>query len=260
MSYSQYLKEISQYERIEKLHDIERSSLFKIMNTYQPGSYLKLRRHESYNKDELNAIKRLQELNLIKIQDRQKSFLGRKISYVLTSSGLFYIFSNILNYPPQLLTRYQHDIILKTLLFQYFEVETIAGSTARFYSVITHYLQECCRTTLQRIDIVKKSTIGTSTPMNVKEGERHTKILESDLQWHAKVIAFKLAIMYSESNILLMVNPDDVANDSATVAMYELESTMKVILSKDNKFIQLLEIVYTDFGDGYKVLMKGKDE
>jgi hypothetical protein len=256
LSYSQYLKEISQYERIEKLHDIERSSLFKIMNAYQPGSYLKLRRHhESYNKDELIAIKRLQELNLIKAQDKQKSFLGRKIFYVLTSSGLFYIFSNILNYPPQLLTRYQHEIILKTLLFQYFEVETIEGSTARFYSVITHYLQECCRTTLQRIDVFKKSTT-----MNVKEGERHTKVLESDLQWHVKVIAFKLAIMYSESNLLQMVNPDDAVNDSATVAMYELESTMKTILSKDNKFMQLLEIVYTDFGDGYKVLMKEKEQ
>jgi hypothetical protein len=257
LSYSQYFKEIPQYERIEKLHDIERSSLFKIMNAYQPGSYLKLRRHhESYNKDELNAIKRLQELNLIKIQDKPKSFLGRKIFYVLTSSGLFYIFSNILNYPPQMLTRYQHDIILKTLLFQYFEVETIEGSTARFYSVITQYLQECCRTILQRIDVVKKSTKGTSIPMNVKD----TKILESDLRWHAKVIAFKLAIMYSESSILQMANPDDVANDSATVTMYELESTMKTILSKDNKFMQLLEIVYTDFWDGYKVLMKGKEE
>src|SRR5207248_3108907 len=105
-----------------------------------------------------------------------------------------------------------------------------------------------------RIDVVKKSTKGTSIPMNVKD----TKILESDLRWHAKVIAFKLAIMYSESSILQMANPDDVANDSATVTMYELESTMKTILSKDNKFMQLLEIVYTDFGDGYKVLMKGK--
>lgn len=96
--------------------------------------------------------------------------------------------------------------------------------------------------------------------MNVKEGERHTKILESDLRWHAKVIAFRLAIMYSESNILQIVNPDDAANDSATVAMYELGSTMKTNLSKDNKFMQLLEIVYADFGDGYKVLMKGKEE
>jgi hypothetical protein len=261
LNYSQYLTEISKYERIEKLHDIERSSLFKIMNTYHPSSYLKLRRHhESYNKDELNAIRRLEELNLIQIQDKQKSFMGRKIFYVLTSFGLFYIFSNLLNYPPQLLTKYQHDIILNTLLFPYFEVKTIEGSTARFYSVITQYLQECCRTTHQRIHVVKKSTTATSTSMNVIEGERHTKILESELQWHAKVIAFRLAIMYSESNILLMVNSDDVGNDTGRVAMYELESTMKTILSKDNKFMQLLERVYTDFGDGYKVLMKGKEQ
>jgi hypothetical protein len=112
---------------------------------------------------------------------------------------------HILNYPPQLLTRYQHDIILKTLLFQYFEVETIEGSTACFYSVITRYLQECCRMTLQRGDVVKKSTTGTPIPMNVKEAERHTKILQSDLQWHAKVIAFKLAHTCNSIDIFFLL-------------------------------------------------------
>ena len=96
--------------------------------------------------------------------------------------------------------------------------------------------------------------------LNDEDLEKHAKILESDLQSHVKVIAFKLAIMYSESNILEVVNSDVAADDNARVAMYELESTMKTILSKDNKFMQLLEIVYTDFGDGYKVLMKGKEE
>ena len=256
MNYSRYFAEISTYDGVEKLREIERSSFFKIMNAYRPASYLRLRRHrEPYNKDEQDAIMRLREFNLVEVRDKRKSFLGREILYVLTTSGLFYIFSNLLGYPPQLLIRYQDNIILNTLLFPYFEVDTIERSTARFYSIMTQYLQECCRTTLQRIDVVKKSTT-----RNVKEGERHTKILESDLQWHAKIIAFKLAIMYSESNILLMVNPDEVANDSATVTMYELESTMKTILSKDDKFMQLLEIVYTDLGDGYKVLMKGKEQ
>ena len=260
LNYSRYLTEISKYERIEKLRDIERSSLFKIMNAYQPASYLKLRLHrEPYNKDEQNAIRRLQELNLVEeVKDKRKSFLGGKIFYVLTSSGLFYIFSNILDYPPKLLSRYQHDIILKTFLFPYFEVDTIERSTARFYSVVTHYMHECCTMTLHRFDLVKNSTTATSATTNLKDGERHTKILESDLQWHAKIIAFKLAIMYSESNILLMVNADDVANDSARVAMYELESTMKTILSKDSKFMQLLEVVHADFADGYKVLMEFK--
>jgi hypothetical protein len=192
------------------------------------------------------------------VQDKRKSFLGREIFYVLTTSGLFYIFSNLLSYPPQLLTRYQDNIILITLLFPYFEVDTLEHSTGRFYSVITQYLQECCRTTLHRIDSIKKSITANPTNMNLKNGdlERHAKILESDLQWRAKLMAFKLGVMYSESNILVMVNLDDVADDGARVAMYELESTMKTILSKDKKFMQLLKVVQADFEYGYKEFME----
>jgi hypothetical protein len=97
--------------------------------------------------------------------------------------------------------------------------------------------------------------------MNLKNGdrERHAKILESDLQLNAKLIAFRLGVMYSESNILVMVNSDDVADDSARVAMYELESTMKTILSKDKKFMQLLKLVHAEFGYGYKELRELKE-
>jgi len=263
LNYSRYLAEISTYEGVEKLREIERSSFFKIMNAYRPASYLRLRRHrEPYNKDEQDAIMRLREFNLVEeVRDKRKSFLGREIFYVLTTSGLFYIFSNLLGYPPQLLIRYQDNIILNTLLFPYFEVDTIERSTARFYSIITQYLQECCRATLHRIDTIKKSTTANSTNMNLKNGdrERHAKILESDLQFHAKLIAFRLGVMYSESNILLMVNSDDVDDDSARVAIYELESTMKTILSKDKKFMQLLKVVHAEFGYGYKELRELKE-
>lgn len=262
MNYSRYFAEISTYDGVEKLREIERSSFFKIMNAYRPASYLRLRRHrEPYNKDEQDAIMRLREFNLVEeLRDKRKSFLGREIFYVLTTSGLFYIFSNLLSYPPQLLIRYQDNILLNTLLFPYFEVDTIERSTARFYSIITQYLQECCRTTFHKIDTIKKSTTA-STNMNLKNGERkrHAKILESDLQFHAKLIAFRLGVMYSESNILLMVNSDDVNDDSARVAIYELESTMKTILSKDKKFMQLLKVVHAEFGYGYKELSELKE-
>jgi len=263
LNYSGYLAEISTYEGVEKLREIERSSLFKIMNAYQPASYLRLRLHrEPYNKDEQDAIIRLREFNLVEeVRDKRKSFLGREIFYVLTTSGLFYIFSNLLSYPPQLLVRYQDNIILNTLLFPYFEVNTIERSTARFYSIVTQYLQECCRATLIRIDTIKKSTTRNSTEMNLKIGdrERHAKILESDLQFHAKIIAFRLGVMYSESNILVMVNSDDVDDDSARVAIYELESTMKTILSKDKRSMQLLKVVQAEFGYGYKELRESKE-
>jgi hypothetical protein len=132
-------------------------------------------------------------------------------------------------------------------------------STARFYSVITQYLQECCRTTLHRIDTIGKYETVTGNN-DIKDGERLAKILESDLQWHAKLAAFKLGIMYNQSNILVTVNSDDIANDSARVAMYELETTMKTILSKDKKFIHLLKMVHADFGHGFEELMEMKDK
>jgi hypothetical protein len=233
------------------------------MNAHQPGSYLRFRRHrEPYNKDEKDAINRLREFNLVEeVQDKRKSFLGREILYALTAYGLFYIFSNQLSYPPQLLTRYQHNIILNTLLFPYFEVNTIERSTARFYSVITQYLRECCGATLHRIDTIKKLTTANRTNMNLydEDRKRHAKILETDLQSHVKVIAFKLAILYSESNMLEVVNSEVVADDNARVAMYELESTMKRILSKDKKFMQLLKVVKVDFEYGYNELEKSKE-
>jgi len=40
-----------------------------------------------------------------------------------------------------------------------------------------------------------------------------------------------------------VVNSDVAADDNARVVMYELESTMKRILSKDKKFMQLLKVV-----------------
>jgi hypothetical protein len=253
LNLSGYLAEISKYERVEKLNEIERSAFFKIMNMYQPATYLKLRRHrEPFNKDEYTAIKRLQDINFVEVRNKKKSFMGTEIFYVLTSYGLFYIFSNLASYPPQLLTKYHDNIILDTLLCPFFEVDTIERSTARFYSVITQYLQECCRTTLYRIDTLGK--YDTSTNL-IKDEGRLAKILESDLQWHAKVTAFKLAIMYSQSNILMTVNSEDVVNDSARVAMYELETTMKVNLSKDKKFRHLLKVVHSDFGHGFEDLM-----
>lgn len=233
------------------------------MNAYQPASYLRFRRHhEPYNKAEKDAINRLREFNLVEeVQDKRKSFLGREILYVLTACGLFYIFSNQLSYPPQLLARYQHNIILSTLLFPYFEANTIERSTARFYSAITQYLRECCGATLNRIDTIKEFTTANPSNMNLNDEdlERHAKILESDLQSHVKVTAFKLIIMYSESNILEVVNSDVAADDNARVAMYELESTMKRILSKDKKFMQLLKVVQEDFEYGCDELKKLKE-
>jgi hypothetical protein len=111
-------------------------------------------------------------------------------------------------------------------------------------------------TTLGRIDTIKKSTTANPPEMDPGDQKRHVELLESDLRLHAKVIAFKLGVAHSESTILAMANSDGAANDSSRVALYDLESSMKTVLSKDKKFMQLLKAVQVDFANGYKELVE----
>ena len=249
MDYSIYMSEVSTYERIE-LGDTEKSFLFKIMSghdsSFKITSYIKSRRQPMAYKNEHAIVKRLQQLNLI---EEEGKFLRGAIYYRFTTRGLFYIFLTVLSYPPALLIKYQDNIILKTLIYQYLQVDTIRHCTARLYSTITQYLRECCEATLYGLDDIRLT--------NVEEDrEKYVKRLVFDLEWHAKALGFKVAVMYNESN-LLIANPEN-AKDNAKVVLYELENAMKTLLSKDNKFMELLQLVEKEFGDGYKEFMELK--
>jgi hypothetical protein len=193
-------------------------------------------------KSEYITIKRLQELNLI---EEEGKFLGGATTYKLTSCGLFYIFSNITTYSPKLLVKYQDNILLKTLLYPYFERDTIKTCTARLYAVITRYLRTCCESTIYTLNIIRSNA-------NTEERGRYIKGLESELEWHVKTLAFKMAIMYNESNIL--GTSPEIDNDNAKVAFYELESAMKTTLSKDDRFMSLLDKLQKEFQEGYNEL------
>jgi len=263
MDCSEYLEAIRTYKKVEKLGKTERSLFFKIMNDYDLTPKLPTygnfgRRRQLMSADEQNSLKTLQELNLVEEAfNNKRSLQSKELNYRLSTLGLFYILSNMMNYPPQLLGRYQQDIMLQTLLFPYFEVSTIERATARFYSAITEYLRECSKASLRRVDAIEKAT-STGTAMDVEDNKMFARLLGYDLREQVKVLAFKLSTMYSESNILMVVNSYFVANDSARVAFYELESKMKTTLSRDDKFIQLLGEIRLDFRSGYDFLMGSK--
>ena len=246
MDCSIYISELSVCKIIE-LSETEKSFLFKIMSghdsSYKITSYIKSRRQPMAYKSEYITIKRLQELNLI---EEEGKFLGGAITYKLTNCGLFYIFSNVTTYSPKLLVKYQDNMLLKTLLYSYFETDTIKSCTARLYSVITSYLRTCCESTLYTLNIIK----GTA---NTEEHDGYIKGLESELEWHIKTLGFKIAIMYNESNIL--GTSPEIDNDNAKVAFYELESAMKTTLSKDDRFMSLLDRLQKEFQEGYKELI-----
>ena len=241
MDYSNYLKTLYDYEKKE-VGTEEKSMLLKLINNVdfsaQIGSYLKLR-----DKNQLGDTSTVSRLLGLKLLTEKKGLILRGMrKYQLTSTGLFYVLTETVSYPPSLLKKYSDDPILKTLLFQYFEVDTIASSTARFYSIIAQYLKQCCRTTLNWLEDTQNSDEDRKNKM--------MNLLLLELALNAKLLALRIIIMYSDSTILSLT-PKSKTGDP-DVAYYELESNMKEILAKDSKFIEHLHRTNADFKSGYK--------
>ncbi len=241
MDYSNYLKTLYDYEK-KQVGTEEKSMLLKVINNVdfsaQIGSYLKLR-----DKNQLGDTSTVSRLLGLKLLTEKKGLILRGMrKYQLTSTGLFYVLTETVSYPPSLLKKYSDDPILKTLLFQYFEVDTIVSSTARFYSIITQYLKQCCRTTLNWLEDTQNS--------NEDRKNKMMNFLLLELALNAKLLALRIIIMYSDSTILSLT-PKSKTGDP-DVAYYELESNMKEILAKDSKFIEHLHRTNADFKSGYK--------
>jgi len=241
MDYSNYLKTLYDYEK-KQVGTEEKSMLLKVINNVdfsaQIGSYLKLR-----DKNQLGDTSTVSRLLGLKLLTEKKGLILRGMrKYQLTSTGLFYVLTETVSYPPSLLKKYSDDPILKTLLFQYFEVDTIASSTARFYSIITQYLKQCCRTTLNWLEDTQNSDEDHKNKM--------MNFLLLELALNAKLLALRIIIMYSDSTVLSLT-PKSKTGDP-DVAYYELENNMKEILVKDSKFIEHLHRTNADFKSGYK--------
>jgi len=241
MDYSDYFSTLYDFEKKEVGAE-EKSILFKLINNVdfsaQIGSYLKLR-----DKNQIGDTSAMSRLLGLKLLSEKKGLILRGIrKYQLTSTGLFYTLSETRSYPPSLLKKYSHDPILLALLYQYFEVDTISSSTARFYSVITQYLRQCCRITLNWLDDTRNS-----------DEEHKNKMMNRllfELTLNAKLLTLRIIIMYSDSNILSL-SPKSKTGDKE-MAYYQLESSMREILAKDNKFMELLNKTSSDFRSGYK--------
>jgi hypothetical protein len=252
MVYSDYVSSLLSYQNINLTQE-ERSFIIKFIRghdqSFKITSYFKLRNQPPDQRDASYLItKRLEDIEFIEVT--KGKFLSNVKNYKFTTYGLFYVFLNISIYPPQFLIKYQDDIILKTLIFQFFNERTIKICTGRFYSQITSYLQECCNVTLNAIDDIKSA----------EKEEEKVKIIDRlkfDLEWLIRRLCFKLTIMYNETK-LLSINPN--LNDDVKVTLYELENKMKLQLSKDSQFINLLKNLHKDFNEGYSELVNLNNE
>ncbi|MGH9979189.1 MAG: hypothetical protein ACRD8Z_25650 [Nitrososphaeraceae archaeon] len=232
-------RELINTTRDLQLRDIpsnEKALIYRIINsdgsTYRiASSKFRFRQQNYQERNDYALLKGLVGLRYVEENQEQRKILGGSMIYRFTTHGLLYIFANKLIYPPQLLLNYSLSSVLKTLVFPYFETKTISQGTARFYEAITEYLNECAIIlTIQDFPLKSES----------ESHDRRGDLLGYELGELIKVLAVKLALMYSESN-LLTISSALVENDSARVSLYELESSMKGLLASDRKFMHFLE-------------------
>jgi hypothetical protein len=226
--------------------------MVKVINS---GSTPKIRsyfRFRSQNADtyEQSAARRLLELGLIQIIEGK--FLTGSTNYGLTEKGIFCSLSKLEEYPPALLIKYSNNNVLETLVYQFLEVQTVKRCTASLYAEITRYLKGCTARTMSSLGGIKDSRSEEQKNERIKE-------LELDLMWSAKILVLKLAMMYSEANILRSTS--GITKDNAKVAVYELENDTKGLLAKDNKFKTFLNLSYEELVEGYdEIRERSKDE
>jgi hypothetical protein len=208
-------------------------------------SYFRFRSQSAASKYEQSSARRLLELRLIQIIEGK--FLSGSTNYSLTEKGIFCALSKLEEYPPTLLIKYSDSNVLETLLYQFFEVQTIKRCTASLYTEITRYLKGCSTRTLSSLEGIKNSKSEDQKNERIRE-------LELDLMWSAKILVLKLAMMYSEANILRSTS--GMTKDNAKVAVYELENETKNLLAKDNRFKAFLNLTYEELVEGYEEIRK----
>jgi DNA-binding MarR family transcriptional regulator len=279
MTFEEYMSEILKYERAS-LGDTENRFLHFIMgepkSAYTIFSLLKEKNRPIAYKNVHTRIKRLEDLKLI--QKSQGRFARRAIKYKLTTQGLFHLLSQYIAYKlgifwNDLWKYYADDIIVRTLILPYFEIDTMKNAQRNLSSSVLSYLRNCYFISMDGCEYIKKfmkryrgptdtivevhldnlldinEPVGTTDP---SEPEAYTiksatDSLKKELEWEAKEMAFGLITkpVSSFGVFLALTGKIDIERVGKTGVDPE-------DLGRDKRFMKLLYQVQKDFDRGFK--------
>ncbi len=151
------MSEIANYKKMSLGETEQMFVIFFALRNYSAyglWSHLKNQKKMSY-KNVFTKIKRLVELGLL---EEQGKFKRNAIRYKLTTRGLFerLTLSGWHAIHPIIWYDYKDNVILQTLLFQFFDTQTIWNLRGTGYitisALITNYLKRCCESIVSELD------------------------------------------------------------------------------------------------------------
>ena len=163
-----FISEIENYSQlgsplgeVESLFLLLYSAHHKGLTAYDIFLYLQKQKRPMGYPNVLKRVKRLQELRLIELV--QGEFMRKAKKYKVTTRGLF---QSLLEhgFEPRTLELYKDNIILNTILYQFFETTTIRKFVTLPRDVaLRDYIRSCCEKILKKLDKFRL------TPYNSKE-------------------------------------------------------------------------------------------
>lgn len=238
-----------------------------------PGLHIKNRYLTRVSVGNLNIrnkiFHRLEKLKLIEcINDEEKErikYLNQKQRfrfnrastkpYRITEYGLFYIFSNLHEFPdcgPLLSRYYRKSIVVRTLISRYFDKKTIEHHTPWLHALLLIFLSERCQITSNAIAEIEANST------DAKKQEFYRRKLGEDLDWQARSFALRLLTSFSLSSSAALSSTSGRKKSKSIYDLPSLTESDMDILKNDKKFSNLLSIALQDVNKGYDKFMPHK--
>ncbi|MEP6576587.1 MAG: hypothetical protein ABJB85_09185 [Nitrososphaerota archaeon] len=221
-------------------------------SAYGLCSHLKKREDQISYKNVRKTIKSLYSKGLIE-ETREKLPHGA-IEYRFTSHGLFQCLLNCHTIPSLMKKEYQNSLLMKNILYQYFEIDTIKEFlTIPRINLIATYLSNCCKAILEKViefhysKFEDKINFIFDDMQFVIRKEILKLLFEIVMTSNLKTIDFVLTndnnIEYKRSRY--KVGEDDVEKGKDNKNYLDLFPTFA--LRNDKKFVSLLKEIRDDF-------------
>lgn len=251
---SQLVSEVSRYKDVN-LGEREAEFLALIgqghNSSYRIFSLLKKMNQPMDYKNVNKRVRRLQELGLIKeIRVKGESIHNAKF-FALTSEGIIYLVTQRQWISGQLLIEYKNNLILRVLLYPYFEEHTVKQLV--MLVEIGRYLRECCYIIQQAINFMQhQERLSHQGSHAYAKKDKILNQLEADLEWQAKALAFKLITKKSALLYEHFMVPRYVWVQAPPKGTIEGPST----LLKDKKFMALSKSIGKEYENAFSSFVK----
>lgn len=250
MNYAEYISQLTICTPAE-LNGQEKSSLLKLIKLYDRNegvySYLWFKKQPPIDSEDEKHLATLLDRNLIEVIHGNRFRRGGR-NYALTTCGLFYILSERQIFTGFLLSKYCENIILRLLLFQYVNENTVKNWSPTVQTMISEYLHKCCVTTKRTIEIIRSSKIS-------EEKERYSKLLELDIRVFAFYFGIRLTRLYS--HYLSIFKKKGLID---TEELNHKEARMFNLLSEDVRFSRFRINILKELNEAFEELARLKAE